>query len=455
MFYLAVLFAKSYVDHYVYSVKNPTKHEMQLLKNYDIWSTTKSKVVVLAQKEEFEQLGIKDYAIVKTNVAQDIQMESLRLKANRNVPRFKKPLHMVNHDHIERFFKDYRTYNEYFFWYATLAQMYPDIITYIPSIGTSLEGRDIFAIKITAPSNSTAPPKKQFFLQSLIHAREWISGTTVSYIVWDIVKNYAMGNTRYINMLNMAEFVIIPIANPDGYVYSHDVDRLWRKNTRDILGTVYGVDLNRNFQDGYWGLKNGSSPNPSDEDYRGTAPYSEPESKAIKRFYYGLCCVKGVIDYHAYGQTILRPVGFSFDDCPQEAIFVNVTTEMAYAMKMATNATYITQKSAELYITTGAASDYFYVAKPEEEWVFALTIELRGPIEEEEEQVDPTIGVLGQQSDDDDTAEDNLDEAFLNDNVKPDESGGFIVDPSEIISTGKENVAALLVMVDYKLKSKS
>lgn len=38
----------------------------------------------------------------------------------------------------------------------------------------------------------------------------------------------------------------LPVVNPDGYEYTHTIDRLWRKN-RKGSGTCSGVDLNRNF----------------------------------------------------------------------------------------------------------------------------------------------------------------------------------------------------------------
>ena len=79
----------------------------------------------------------------------------------------------------------------------------------------------------------------------------------------------------------------MPVANPDGYQYTFDTERLWRKNLRDNDGNGQitvgdGVDPNRNFPN-HWGYDNeGSSSIPSSETYRGTAPVSEPETAAMK-----------------------------------------------------------------------------------------------------------------------------------------------------------------------------
>lgn len=46
-------------------------------------------------------------------------------------------------------------------------------------------------------------------------------------------------------LLERVEFIIVPVVNPDGYEYSWDVNRLWRKNRGGPLinGTISGVDL--------------------------------------------------------------------------------------------------------------------------------------------------------------------------------------------------------------------
>ena len=77
------------------------------------------------------------------------------------------------------------------------------------------------------------------------------------------------------NLLKKTELWFVISANPDGYQYTFEHERLWRKNLRDNDGdgqitAADGVDPNRNF-DEHWGYDNeGSSPDPSDETYRGS-----------------------------------------------------------------------------------------------------------------------------------------------------------------------------------------
>ena len=97
----------------------------------------------------------------------------------------------------------------------------------------------------------------------------------------------------------------MPVANPDGYQYTFDHERLWRKNLRDNDGdgqiTVGdGVDPNRNFPK-HWGYDNeGSSRDPSSETYRGTAPASEPETQAMQGLF-DRVTFKFQVNYHSYG----------------------------------------------------------------------------------------------------------------------------------------------------------
>jgi carboxypeptidase A4 len=130
--------------------------------------------------------------------------------------------------------------------------------------------------------------------KSGIHAREWISPASVTYIIQELIENRE-ANTWADNL----DFYIVPVVNPDGYEYTHNGNRLWRKNRRDPqLGRCSGTDLNRNF--GYkWGGA-GSSKDRCQEIYAGSAPFSEPETQAIQRFVTGLGASVRVCKMHCF-----------------------------------------------------------------------------------------------------------------------------------------------------------
>ena len=112
-----------------------------------------------------------------------------------------------------------------------------------------------------------------------IHAREWITTATVSYIVNELVENRDSLDKEVQDI----DFYVVPLMNPDGYEYSHETERLWRKNRRRTYGAFcMGTDLNRNWAYEWGGP--GSSKFPCQEIYAGTGPLSEPETKSVADF---------------------------------------------------------------------------------------------------------------------------------------------------------------------------
>lgn len=121
-----------------------------------------------------------------------------------------------------------------------LAQQYPNLVKR-DVIGKSIEGRDIFGMRVS--SGSEFGKKPIIFIDSGIHAREWVGHQSTLYLLYQLVTNETV--TR--ELVDKVDWVIVPNANPDGYVYSFTEDRLWRKNRRVVNETCTGIDLNRNF----------------------------------------------------------------------------------------------------------------------------------------------------------------------------------------------------------------
>ena len=63
-------------------------------------------------------------------------------------------------------------------------------------------------------------------------------------------------NNKIRKLLRTHVFYIVPVFNPDGYVYSFEEDRLWRKTRRPTLDpSCIGVDPNRNWNVKWGGKK--------------------------------------------------------------------------------------------------------------------------------------------------------------------------------------------------------
>jgi len=268
------------------------------------------------------------------------------------------------------FFLAYHTYDEYAAYLQNITNVYSSIAKYTPSVGTSIQGRNIFAVTVTGTATGT---KKKIFVSGLQHAREWIAPATAVYILTQLITQYST-NTAVKTLLDSTIFYFVPLVNPDGYVYTWGgtSQRLWRKNRRLNTGGSYGVDLNRNWDD-HWGGE-GSSGTPTSDTYRGTAPFSEPESSAVSRYITANGPFAGGIDYHSYSQLILRPWGWTNAAAPNDANAKTVGDTIRARILAVNNVAYTSQAAWQLYYASGGASDWFL---SKGQISYSYTIELR------------------------------------------------------------------------------
>ncbi|KAI8999208.1 hypothetical protein BC832DRAFT_228024 [Gaertneriomyces semiglobifer] len=269
----------------------------------------------------------------------------------------------------DSYFSNYQSYAAIRSKIQSWKSTYPDYFTDLGSIGKSIEGRDIPAFKIT--NNKSTGPKKSIYFNGLIHAREWISGSTTMYQAHKLL-TLASTDAQVKSLLDQFEFYVTPVSNPDGYEFSRTSDRMWRKNRRvNRSSSCKGVDLNRNF-DEHWGVA-GTSSSPCQENYRGTAAFSEPETQAIKNFVLSLPNRAGGIDIHSYGQLVLRPWGWTATPSSGEAQYKRLGDSVQAAIRAQSGVSYQSIPGADLYPASGATDDWM-TAKAK---MAGFTIELR------------------------------------------------------------------------------
>ncbi|GHH17201.1 M14 family metallopeptidase [Streptomyces rubradiris] len=234
-------------------------------------------------------------------------------------------------------------------------------LTKVESIGKTVKGQDILALKLTRNARTSEDGSKPAVLyMSNQHAREWITPEMTRRLMHHYLDRYET-DRRIKKIVDSTELWFVLSANPDGYDYTFKGPgtRLWRKNLRDVdgdgvIGSGDGVDLNRNFP--YkWGYDNeGSSPNPTSQTYRGASPGSEPETKALdaleKRigFRYG-------INYHSAAELLLYGVGWQVaTPTPDDVLY----RALAGTPDNSAVPGYRPQVSSELYTTNGEADGH-------------------------------------------------------------------------------------------------
>ncbi|KAF9978132.1 putative metallocarboxypeptidase ecm14 [Modicella reniformis] len=146
---------------------------------------------------------------------------------------------------------------------------------------------------------------------------EWIGPAVVTYIAKELILGYRH-KRKITRLVDQFEFVIVPVLNADGYVYTWEHDRMWRKNRQPTsVPFCPGIDPNRN-----WGYKwntGGGSPNPCNEGYHGPKAFAALEAKMMSKYIRKRKNVVGYVDFHAYSQLWMSPFGGDCEEIPKDA----------------------------------------------------------------------------------------------------------------------------------------
>ncbi|CAG4987481.1 unnamed protein product [Colias eurytheme] len=350
---------EDYIGHGLYEVKTFNDEQTQYLDvlveklNLDVWRyaipgletgliLVPRDLKVIFQTELFE--AKIEYEVKSSNIKEQLDLEDELMSAAAAASRSNRsssfPFDVIHrYDVVNNYMRD-------------IANRFPRIVT-MHSAGRSIQGREINYLRISN-DNFQSRTKPVIFLQSLLHAREWVSLPASLYVIESLLGKDA-------SLVRDIDWIIMPVANPDGYEFTHTNSRLWRKNRRvNSLPGCPGVDLNRNF-DNSWGTA--SSSLACSDTFHGTGPFSEPETQAIRSV---LNQVKNrlelFIDIHSFGSMILYAYGNR--QLPPNALILNmVGVRMAQsidAVKWSQHPNYRVGNIVDVirYTASGGSSDY-------------------------------------------------------------------------------------------------
>lgn len=279
----------------------------------------------------------------------------------------------------------FHTYAEVEAELQALAARYPALAR-VSSIGKSVEGRELWAIKISDNAGSSEGEPVVALLGGH-HAREWIAVDVPLLIARHLLDHYA-SDAAIQELVDAAEIWIVPLVNPDGHHYSVMTDRLWRKNRRDNGDGTFGVDLNRNYEY-MWGGP-GSSGSTYSEIYRGPSPFSEPETQAVRDFLQQNP-PQALISYHSYSQLVLYPWGHTYTPAPGEALLRDLSVAIADAIRAVHNVRYTPQQSSQLYLASGDTGDWLYALSSAPSFTIELRPRSNPGFELPEREIQPTF----------------------------------------------------------------
>jgi len=333
-------------------------------------------------------LGLQHMIIPPENLAafQALNLPAVTVSANARevIEAEARELSRLRDDRDATFFTVYRRTAEISALVDELVLLAPGVATRV-SLGTSIQSREIFGIKLTGPGGG---PKPKVVINGCQHAREWLSPMSVCWTAEHLALGYGV-DPQITDLLNAVEVHIIPVVNPDGFEFSHDLDRYWRKNRRVNGGGSFGVDLNRNWSYQFGGASTSSSG--SSEIYKGTAPFSEPETAALSAYITSLhgsvtcigdcsagnrCShVRAHLDIHTAAALVLGPWGYSTTVAPpREDLLRIVQTEMNDAIVSEEGYPYQAGLGTDnlLYAAAGIAPDWSFAQYGALAWTYEL-----------------------------------------------------------------------------------
>jgi murein tripeptide amidase MpaA len=129
-----------------------------------------------------------------------------------------------------------------------LAARFPGL-TRLEQIGTSIEGRPIWALLVSSTPKVQDPAaleKPSMIFDGMHHAREIMTPEIVLDVAQTLLGAVQNRSRAAMEVVDRWNIWVVPMLNVDGNNMVWSKDTWWRKNTHATQARVHGVDINRN-----------------------------------------------------------------------------------------------------------------------------------------------------------------------------------------------------------------
>ena len=204
------------------------------------------------------------------------------------------------------------------FWEAKrqLQAKYSDFIGEDIFVGQSFENRQLkgFFVGRDVHNLKKQSEKAIVLLDSAHHAREAIGLQLILTVMLQELSSLVKGGDSS-RVYDTVSIFFYPVVNPDGFAQIKKPGfREKRKNMR-ITGTCMqpqdeGVDINRNY-DIVFDRFGEMTSNPCTDEFKGSGPFSEPETQAVRNIFDKFPSVRSALNFHSYGNIWIMPYNFN------------------------------------------------------------------------------------------------------------------------------------------------
>uniref|UniRef100_A0A8B9ZPH0 Carboxypeptidase A1 n=1 Tax=Anas zonorhyncha TaxID=75864 RepID=A0A8B9ZPH0_9AVES len=267
-------------------------------------------------KAHLEANGVP-YSIMIEDVQALVDQEQMQMLRQR---RRLQPLSTDTFD-----YSSYHNLDEIYAFMDVLVAENPNLVSKL-EIGRSTENRPLYVLKFSKGGTN----RPAIWIDTGIHSREWVTQASGVWFAKKIVQDQEK-DEGLASILDQMDIFLEIVTNPDGFVFTHTSNRMWRKTRSKRSGSLcVGVDPNRNWNAGFGG--SGSSSSPCSETYHGPYANSEPEVEAIVNFVKNHGNIKAFVSIHSYSQLLLYPYGYTTTPVPDVEELHQVAKEAVTAL---------------------------------------------------------------------------------------------------------------------------